>query len=158
MDIEEIKDKAHYISITGIVRKDDKFLICKRSPKERIFPLKWCVPGGKLQQKDFIVQQKDTKDHWLDIFEKQLRKEVLEECNIQIKNIGYVSSLALIRPNGFSTVIVSLHAEYESGNVELHQPDELIDYAWVTLEQAKDYYLIENIYEQLVKVRKMIHG
>jgi len=55
----------------------------------------------KAAAEGFIVQQKDTKDHWLDIFEKQLRKEVLEECNIQIKNIGYVSSLALIRPNGF---------------------------------------------------------
>ena len=152
---EEMKDKAHYISITGIVHKDGKYLICKRSPKEKIFPLMWCVPGGKMQQKDFINKPKDTHDHWLNILEKVLEQEILEECNIKIKNIGYVSSLVLIRPNGFSTVIISLYADYASGNVELHEPEELIEYAWVNLEEAKKYDLIENIYEQIEKVDKI---
>ena len=69
----------------------------------------------------------------------------------KIKNIGYVSNLALIRPNGFSTIIVSLCADHESGEVMLNK-DELSDHAWVSLEEAKDYDLIENIYEQLEKV------
>jgi 8-oxo-dGTP pyrophosphatase MutT (NUDIX family) len=149
---------AHYISITGIVRKGNKFLICQRSPQEHIFPLKWCVPGGKIEQKDFLSWNKDTKDHWLSIFEKILKKEILEECNIEIKNIGYVSSLALIRPNGYTGIIVSLYADYESGDVKLMLPDELVDHAWVTLEEAKDYDLIENIYEQLEKVEKIYHS
>lgn len=155
MELDDVKDKAHYISITGIVRKDGKYLICKRSMKEKIFPGKWCVPGGKLQQQDFIHSPKDTHDHWFDILEKQLQKEILEECNIKIKEIGYVSNLALIRPNGFATIIISLHAEYESGDVKMLQPDELVDYAWVTLQESKSYDLIENIYEQIEKVDKM---
>lgn len=155
MDIEEVKDKAHYIAITGIVHKNGKFLICQRSLKEKIFPGKWCVPGGRLMQSDFINTAKDTNDHWLGIFEKIVAKEIFEECNIHIKNIGYVSSLVLVRPNGFSTVIVSMHAEYSSGDVKMMQPDELSDYAWVTLEEAKGYDLIENIYEQLEKVESI---
>lgn len=150
--MEEIKDKAHYISVTGIVRNSEgKYLICKRGPNEKIFANKWCVPGGKLQQKDFINEKKDTSDHWLNVFEKVLQREIREETGIEIENIGYVSNLALLRPNGFSTLIVSLHADHASGEVKLND-EELVDYAWVSLEEAKGYDLIENIYEQIEKV------
>lgn len=155
MNIEDAQEKTHYVAITGIIRKDGKYLICKRSPKEKAFPNMWCVPGGKIEKGDFVNTPKDTKDHWLDIFEKILEKEIYEETNIKIKNIGYCSSLVFIRPNGFSTIIVSLYADYASGNVEMKQPDELVDYAWVDLDEAKDYDLIENIYEQLEKVDGM---
>lgn len=144
-------EKTHYVAITGIIKKDNKYLICKRSPNEKAFPNKWCVPGGKIEKKDFINTKKDTNDHWLDIFEKTLRKEIKEETNIEIKNIGYVSSLVFIRPNGYPTIIVSLYGEYASGDVKLSE-EELTEYAWVNLEEAKKYDLIENIYEQIAKV------
>jgi len=152
--MEEVKEKAHYISVTGIIIKEGKYLICKRSLNEKIFPGKWCVPGGKIEQKDFINTPKDTKDHWFDIFEKILKKEILEETSLKIKNIRYVSNLALIRPNGFSTIIVSLCAEHESGEVQLSE-EELTEYVWVSLKEAKQYDLIENIYEQIENVDKI---
>jgi hypothetical protein len=40
-----------------------------------------------------------------------------------------------------------------SGEVIL-DTNELTDYAWVTLEEAKNYDLIENIYEQMERVDK----
>lgn len=149
--MDGIEEKTHYIAVTGIIHKDGKYLICKRSGKEKAFPNKWCVPGGKIERKDFINTKKDTSDHWLDIFEKTLTKEITEETNLKIKNITYVSSLAFIRPNGFSTLIVSLSAEYDSGEILLNQ-NELTEHAWVTLDEAKNYDLIENIYEQIKKV------
>ncbi len=149
--MEEIQQKAHYVAVTGIIRKDGKYLICKRSPNELLFPNKWCVPGGKIEKGDFINTPKGTSSHWNDIFEGTLRKEIYEETQLKIKNIGYVSNLAFIRPNGFSTIIVSLHAEYESGSVNLNK-EELTEFAWVTLQEAKDYDLIENIYNQIEKV------
>ncbi len=150
--MEDIQEKAHYIAVTGIIRNSEgRYLICKRSPNEKVFPNKWCVPGGKIQKSDFINTPKDTNDHWFDIFEKTLRKEILEETGLKIKNLGYVSNLALIRPNGFATIIVSLHAQHDSGEVKLSE-EELVDYAWVSLGEAKNYNLIENIYEQIEKV------
>ena len=119
--MDELKEKAHYVSVTGIIRKDNKYLICKRSPNEKAFPNKWCVPGGKIEKKDFETTPKDTSDHWFDIFEKTLVKEIAEETNLKIKNIGYVSNLVFIRPNGFSTIIVSLFADYDSGEVKLSE-------------------------------------
>jgi 8-oxo-dGTP pyrophosphatase MutT (NUDIX family) len=151
--MDEIKEKAHYISVTGIIRnKEGKYLICKRSEQEKIFPGKWCVPGGRVMQSDFVNTKKDTNDHWFSILEKTLEKEIFEETNLIIKNIGYVSSLALIRPNGFSTIIISLYADWSSGDVMMKQKEELVDFAWVTLDEAKNYDLIENIYEQIEKV------
>lgn len=151
--MEDVKEKVHYVVVTGIVRKNGKYLICKRSPNEKAFPNKWCVPGGKVQVSDFINSKKDTKDHWLDVFEKVLEREISEETGIKIKNIGYVSNLAFIRPNGFSTIIISLFADHDSGDIKLNN-DELVDYAWVNLEKAKQYDLIENIYEQIEAVDK----
>ncbi len=150
--MEDIQEKAHYIAVTGIIRNAaGKYLICKRSPNEKAFPNKWCVPGGKVERSNFVNNPKDTSDHWLDIFEKVVEREIFEETGLKIKNIGYVSNLAFIRPNGFSTVIISLHGEHAEGEVILNK-DELVDYAWVTLEEAKSYDLIENIYEQIEKV------
>lgn len=149
-----VVEKTHYVSVTGIIRRGRKYLICKRSPNEKAFPNKWCVPGGKIEMNDFVHLPKDTSDHWLDIFEKILRKEIKEETSLDIKNIGYCSSLVFIRPNGYSTIIVSLFADYADGNVQLAE-DELSEHAWVTLEEAKNYDLIENIYEQIEKVDSM---
>ena len=44
-------------------------------------------------------------------------------------------------------LIISLFADYYDGNVVLNE--ESIDYAWVSLEEARDYELIEGIYEEL---------
>ena len=45
-------EKAHYVVATGIIVKDGKFLIAKRSEKEKRWPGRWTVPGGKLEKKD----------------------------------------------------------------------------------------------------------
>lgn len=149
-----VQNKVHFVSVTGIIRKGDKYLICKRSPNEKAFPNKWCVPGGKIEHSDFVNSSKGTSSHWLDIFEKTLRKEIKEETGLDIKNIGYVSSLVFMRQSGYSTIIVSLFADHANGDIILDK-NELTDHAWVTLEQAKNYDLIENIYEQIAKVDEM---
>ena len=150
--MSELNDKIHYIAITGVVKNSEgKYLICKRSPNEKAFPNKWCFPGGKLQKIDFIYTPKDTSDHWLDIFERTLKREILEETGLKVKPLGYIASLVFIRPNGHSSIIVNLLAEWESGEIVLNQ-EELTDHAWVSLEESKKYDLIENIYEQMEKV------
>jgi len=148
----DIRDRVHYVVVTGIIKKGDRYLICQRSPDEKAFGGKWCVPGGKVEMSDFVSNQKDTTDHWFDVLEKVLCREILEETGLEIKNISHVSNLAFIRGNGFSTIILSMKADYSSGRVSLN--DELIDHAWVTLGEAKKYDLIENIYEQIEKVHK----
>jgi len=141
------ENKAHYVVVTGIIIKYGKFLITKRSPTEKAFPNQWTVPGGKLELKDYNKRPKDTSSHWYNIFENLLRREVMEETGLKIKNIRYLTSLAYIRDDGIPTLIVSLFADYDEGEIKLCS--DLTDYAWVDLEEARNYKLIEGIYEEL---------
>ena len=140
-------NQAHYIVVTGILVKDGKFLITKRADWEKAFPGRWTVPGGKLEVLDYALKQKDTASHWYNIFENLLKREISEEVGIEIENISYITSLVYIRPDEIPCLIVSLWAQPKSLNINLC--NALTEFSWVDLEQAKNYDLIEGIYEEL---------
>lgn len=150
------QSKAHYVVVTGVIIKDGKFLIAKRAPHEKAFPNLWTVPGGKLELDDYKNRKKDTSAHWYNICENLLRREVVEETGLKIKNIRYLTSLAYIRPDNIPTLIISLYADYDSGEVELC--NALTDHAWVDLSEAKKYDLIEGIYEELEMLDSVLKG
>lgn len=140
-------NKAHYVSVTGIILKGGKFLIAKRAPFEKNFPNLWTVPGGKMEMSDYKNNPKDTGSHWYNVLERVLIREVMEETGLKIKNIRYLTSLVYIRSDGIPTLTVSLFADPAGGEVRLCPA--LTEFAWVTLEEAKNYELIEGIYEEL---------
>ena len=148
--------KAHYLVVTGIIVKDGKFLITKRAPTEKAFPNQWTVPGGKLELDDYTKRPKDTSAHWYNVLEDLLRREVNEETGLKIKNIRYLTSLAYIRSDKIPTIIVSLFTDYNRGKIKLCPA--LTEYAWVTLKEAKNYDLIEGIYEELEMLDKVLRG
>ena len=141
------KNQTHYITVTGILIRDGKYLIARRASWEKAFPNKWTVPGGKLEVLDYVLRKKDTNEHWYNVFEELVRREVREEVGLEVENIGYVTSLVYIRPDNIPAIIVSLFAEPLEGEVKLC--NALTEYAWVDLEEAKEYDLIEGIYHEL---------
>jgi len=143
------KNKMHYIVVTGIlVSSEGKYLIAKRADWEKAFPGKWTVPGGKLEVLDYVLKQKDTSGHWYNVLEDLLKREIREEVGLEIKKIGYVTSMVYIRPDNIPCLIISLFAEPLEKEVRLCAA--LTEYKWVDLEEAKSYELIEGIYEELV--------
>jgi 8-oxo-dGTP pyrophosphatase MutT (NUDIX family) len=142
------KNKAHYVVVTGILVKDGKYLITKRAAWEKAFPNRWTVPGGKLEALDYALREKDTQHHWYNIAENLLRREIKEEVNLDIENIGYVTSMVYIRPDNIPCMIISLFASPKTNDLRLC--DALTEHAWVSLEESKNYDLIEGIYEELV--------
>jgi len=147
-------EKLHYIVVTGIIIKDRKYLITKRSLKEAAFPGLWTVPGGKLRKSDYALLPKDTVDHWYNVLEKLLEREVEEEVGLKIKNIRYLLSLAYIRSDGIPSIIISLYCDYESGKIKLS--DELIDYAWVTVDKLGEYKFVPGLREEIELVDKIL--
>ena len=141
------RNLIHYIVVTGIILKDGKYLIAKRAEWEKAFPGKWTVPGGKLEVLDYVLREKDTSSHWYNVFENLLKREVEEEVGLEIKNINYVTSMVYIRSDKIPCLIVSLYEETENENIRLCHA--LTDFAWVNLEEAKNYDLIDGIYEEL---------
>ncbi len=145
------------VVITAIVEKDGNFLILRRSPNKKRFPTMWTVPGGHLETTDFIHTPKETKDYWYIVLEKTLRREVREEAGIEIKDIEYVTSLATVHQDGAPSLVISCLARYASGEIVLQQ-EETDKSAWVSLEAAKDYDLIDGIYDELVMADKVRNG
>ncbi len=146
--VKHEKNLVHYVVVTGIIVSEGKYLIVKRADWEKAFPGKWTVPGGKLEVLDYCLNKKDTKHHWYNVLEKLLKKEVREEVNLEIKNIGYVTSMVYIRPDNIPCLIISLFAEKDKGEIFLDK--SLTEYAWVDIDEAKEYDSIEGIYDELV--------
>jgi len=144
------KNFVHYVSATVIVvNKEGKFLIAKRADWEKAFPGRWTVPGGKLEVLDYVLREKDSKYQWYNILENLSKREVEEEVGLKIKNIGYVTSLVYVRDDNIPVLVISLWAEKEDENARVVLDKCMTDYKWVTLEEAKNYDLIEGIYEEL---------
>lgn len=141
------KNEVHYVTATVIIVRDGKFLIAKRANWEKAFPGKWTVPGGKLEVLDYVLREKDTSVHWYNVLENLSKKEVKEEVGLNIENLGYVTSLVYIRSDKIPSLIISLWAESNSGEIRLCPA--LTEHKWVSLEEAKSYDLIEGIYEEL---------
>jgi len=150
------KNLVHYIVVTAIpINEEGKFLICKRADFEKAFPGMWTVPGGKMEVLDYALRQKDTLHHWYNVFEDTAKRETLEETGLVLTNLDYVTSIVYIRPDNVPCVIVSLFGN-SKGNVQLC--NALTEFAWVNLEEAKNYCLIDGLYEELEILDKKLKG
>jgi 8-oxo-dGTP diphosphatase len=147
-------EKLHYVVVTGVVVKDEKYLIAKRSKKEAAFPGLWTVPGGKLRKGDYLNSPKDTSDHWYHVLEKLLKREIKEEVGLRVKNIRYLLSLAYTRSDGLPSVILSFYCNYDSGKVKLSE--ELTDYTWVSVNELDQYNFVPGLREEIELTDKAI--
>jgi 8-oxo-dGTP pyrophosphatase MutT (NUDIX family) len=132
------------------------YLICQRASHEKTFPDKWTVPGGKLSTDDYTSTPKQTEHYWYGMIETALRREILEEVNLEIKNFWYLTSLARVKDDGCGNVVISFVADYSSGKVKLC--DDMRDYAWVTFEELDNYDLIDGIVDELHMVERYAKG
>lgn len=147
----------HEVATTAIIVKDSKFLLIRRSQSKKRFPGRWTIPGGKLEVNDYLSLPKDTESYWYNVLEKTLKREVQEEVGLEIDNIEYVTSLATVHADGNPSLVLSCMADYVSCEVKL-QLEEADQFAWVSLEEAKGYDLIDGIYEELQMAEQKRQG
>lgn len=152
----DIDPRLHFVVATGIIVKGDKFLIAKRASHEKAFPDKWTVPGGKLVLTEYQNLPKTSPTHpqWYNVVDWVLRKEIREEVGLEIEEPRYLCDLVFVRPDGYPVVTLSYWCRYKSGEVALCK--DLSESAWVTLEEAKGYDLIDGIWDELKSVNDLI--
>lgn len=146
----------HYVSLTCIIHRKGKYLITKRSPKEKAFPNIWTVPGGKVNVNDYINTKKTTSDAWYKALERSLKREVKEEVSLEIKNVRYLIDMTFIRPDNIPVVVLSYYADYKSGKVKLDE--DSIEYKWIYAKEVQQYDLISGIGEEVIMVDKIKKG
>ncbi|MBI5138693.1 MAG: NUDIX domain-containing protein [Candidatus Vogelbacteria bacterium] len=154
----EENNYLHEIATTAIiVNKEGKYLITRRAPERKRYPGYWTVPGGRIQTSDYLALPKETEFYWYNVLERTLKREVMEESGVEITNVEYLTSLATVHKDGTPSLVISCVADYVNGQVKI-QPGESDDFAWVSIEEAKAYQLMDGIYEELVMVNKKRAG
>ena len=133
-----------------------KFLIIKRSPNKKAFPGKWTVPGGGLEVDDYVNSVPTAPNIWYFALEKTLRREVAEETGLEMGPINYLLDLVLLRPDGLPVLTLSFYAPWKKGRVKLNS--ESVDFAWVTVQEAKKYDLIDGILQEIQMVDLILQG
>lgn len=151
--MDKINKELHRVTSTAIIHKDGKYLLLQRSLKKKNFPGKWTVPGGGLEIDDYINLPKTTSDHWYFAIEKSLRREIKEESDLEVGKLKYLCDMIFIRPDGIPVVILSFYCDLKSGEVKLDEDN--LNYAWVTIEEAKNYDLVEGLLEEIEMVEKI---
>ncbi len=152
--MEPLDPRLHFVVVTGIIAQGDKYLILKRAAHEKAFPNKWTVPGGKLVYSEYSkLPYKTDFPQWYNAVEWVLRKEVKEEASVEIGKPEYLCDIIFVRPDGFPVVTLSYWAEYISG--EAKPGKDLTEAVWVTLEEAKNYDLIDGIWDEIREVEEI---
>lgn len=114
----------HVIFVEAWIKKDNLFLLAKRSSKDDQAAGKWAVPGGKVEA---------DKTH--NVIEDAIQREVMEEVGLNVNNARYFSSRAFVRSSGHHVVALSFLVDYVSGEAAaLEDQDEV---KWASLQEAK---------------------
>ena len=110
-----------------------------------------------METNDYLALPKDTEFYWYNVLERTLKREVKEEVGLDIGNIEYITSLATVHEDGAPSLVISCAADWLSGEVKL-QEGETDAYEWVTLDEAKNYDLLDGIYEEFEIAEKKRRG
>ena len=156
----EIRDREmHRISVTAIIYKkiagDFKYLITRRALTKKAFPGQWVVPGGGLEVDDYVNTPKNSGGLWYNAVTNSLKREVKEEVNLEVGKLDFLCDITFIRSDGIPVIILSYYGPYESGEVKLDEDN--IEYAWVTVGEAKEYNLIDGVLGEIEDVEEILN-
>ncbi len=162
MEIPEIKDKElHRIVTATLIYKANKdkqftYLLIKRALHKKVQPGKWAYPGGGLNVDDYIHIQSysETILRWPRSLEISLRREVSEEVGLEVEKPEFFMDVTFINPDGTPVICFCYFAPYVSGEVILDE--DSTDFAWVNLEEAKKYDLVEGIWDEIRQVDEIL--
>lgn len=131
------KKKYQKIVVTGLLEKEGKVLILKRSSKEEFLPNYWELPSGKVEFGETV--------------EQALKREFKEETNlnIKVKNPFKIFSY-LSDNNNRHTIEIVLKVTCENIK-ELIISKDHEEYTWISKEDIKKYKISQEIASSIVE-------
>lgn len=115
---------AQKTATVAVINQDKKILILERGPTAPWMPNRYCLPGGKLEPNEELVEG--------------AARELAEETGIYIVDNNYLAPYTIQYSSGYSKIVfvitmndpvVSLNWEHDS-------------YAWVSREESTQYDLV----------------
>lgn len=128
-------EKTHLVLVNGIVVKDDKILISKRSMAELHQPGMWTIPGGKVERTE--------GDVW-NIVEQTLFDELREETGIEVEEEpALLTNNTFIRNTGQHVVALVFICNWKARDP---QPlEDTTDVHWVSQGELGNYKFAPNV-------------
>ena len=121
------------VAVKGIIKKEDKILIIKRSGHEDHRPGVWETVGGRMDQELSP--------------EEELKREVMEETGLTIDICGPFNTFSFVRDTGEFVVGISYICNHVSGDVVLS--DEHADHKWILPEEFSAFITDDSLYREL---------
>jgi ADP-ribose pyrophosphatase YjhB (NUDIX family) len=122
--------KEQKVGVLAIVERNGKFLFVKRSGKNRFEPGKWGFVGEAVEYSEGLIDA--------------LRRGLKEEVNLDLLKAKLVNAYSFIFTSQYNDkerhAIALAYLCKAKGIVKIN--DELEDYAWLTLKEAKRLDLI----------------
>ena len=136
-----------------------RYLILKRSPKERHGSAMWGVAGGTVEEKDWKDSKQDyTFPLWYDVSIRALKREVEEETGLIISNPTYFCDCVFIHKTSVPEMVLSFYALFpENKFIGIRLSKEHTDYAWVKVSELDNYNLLIDIPMEIRAIDKIIY-
>lgn len=131
--------------VHGIIKNDqDEFLILRRSKENDVLPLKWDIPGGKVEDGESLTDA--------------LKREISEESGVRINssNVFYLIENVESSINKHFIKLVFIVDSDKSDKITLN-PEEHDEYKWITLNEINKYDLVDYVAECFSMIKSKTH-
>ena len=135
------------VNVEAAINHEGKWLVIERSQKEEHAGGMLSLVGGTVE----LGQQP------VEILESNLKREVLEEVDVEIKNVNYLYSSTFVTDKNEHVLNIVFLCEYQSGIAYPKSPDEVEDVKWMSSDEIERHrkapvYLIESIKQAELKI------
>lgn len=135
------------VNVEAAIYHEGKWLIIERSMKEEHAGGMLSLVGGKVE----------INDNSIDIFERTIKREVLEEVDVEVKNLKYLHSTSFVTDLNEQVIDIVFLCEYESGIAYPKSPDEVEAVKWMSSDEIYRHlkapiYLKESIEQAELKL------
>ncbi|MFX1510970.1 MAG: NUDIX domain-containing protein [Promethearchaeota archaeon] len=132
--------KSFFVGLVGIIEKDERFLILKRSPTKDFEPNHWEVVTGRFEEEE-------TPD-------AGILREIEEETTLKAEVIMPVTTSFFYRGGKeFPMVSIAFWCKYIKGKVKLDW--EHTEYKWVGLDEVLGEPTLSHFHEIFRKIKKL---
>lgn len=122
------------VLVNAAIIKNGEMLIIQRSDREKHQAGKWCLPGGKLEETEEVI----------DSLEKTAKREIKEETGINIEPLSviYNNTFKHSEDNQLTLAIIFL-CIWKSG--EAKPLDDTQNVKWIKEDEINNYHFPPNV-------------